>query len=522
MTEEPLGDTRTAGADDHSSALVAGPVTKTYVTSPVLHSAVLSLRFGEVHALLGGNGSGKSTLIKILAGVVPADPGSDIVIGSITTSLDKWSPSVARASHLRFIHQDLGLVPDLTVAENLFIEDRFTAGRGRLISWARMRRDAAKVLERFGLDLSPNDVVGDLTLVQQTLIAAARALYDVAPGDRAIVVLDEPTAALPSREADQLMAAIRRYADDGHAILVVTHRLGEVVNVCDRITVLRQGHVVHEGLLAGQSESDLGKLITGVDAQTEVRGDNIVAIEPDEKHDGLSLHDISTDSLSHISLDVRPGEVVGLVDAGGQAGPQILRTIFGLERLRDGHISLRGSRMRLRNPGRAMARGIAYLPGQRLQDALFPGLSVGTNISIASLPAHRRFGLVAGSRERQANVAAVRDFHVSPTDADAEITSLSGGNQQKVSVARWMVRKPTCLLLEEPTQGVDVGARAEIWTLIGQAVHDGAAALVVSSDFQELATHCHRVLVYARGRHVRTLQGADLTVLSIAEVVQHA
>ncbi|MXG89019.1 sugar ABC transporter ATP-binding protein [Nocardioides flavescens] len=504
-------------------ALTARGVTKTYTAAPVLLDAELQLSFGEVHALLGGNGSGKSTMIKILAGVVGADPGGTVEVagGAEPTDLTRWSAAEARRHHLRFIHQDLGLVPDLTVAENLFIEASLHARRG-LVSWSRLRRDAEDVLARFDLDLAPEALVSTLSLAEQTLLAAARALHDVEPGGRAIVVLDEPTAALPSGQADELMSAIRRYADEGHAILVVTHRLGEVVAVCDRITVLRQGRVAATGPLADRTEDDLGSLITGVDAATEQRTARATEPHAGGAHDGLRLQGVRTDTLEGIDLEVRPGEIVGLVDAGGLTGSRVLRTVFGLERLTGGTVSLGGRPLRLRNPGRAMAHGVAYLPGQRLREALFPGLSVGENVLLASLPAHRRGGLLSIRRQRSAAADAVRRFRVHPADATAEVTSLSGGNQQKVSVARWMVREPRCLLLEEPTQGVDIGARAEIWALIADAVDGGAAALVVSSDYQELATHCRRVVVYARGRHVTTLTGADLTVPAIAEVVHHA
>lgn len=514
--------TSATGSAGAGLGLAAEGVTKTYTAAPVLQDATLRLQYGEVHALLGGNGSGKSTLIKILAGVVPADPGGTIEVAGQTTGLNHWSPAEARQHHMRFIHQDLGLIPDLTIAENLFIESRMGARHG-LISWRRMHREAAAVLDRFELPLDPAGRVGELTLAEQTLLAAARALHDVADDSRAVVVLDEPTAALPSHQAEQLMSAIRGYADQGHAILVVTHRLGEVVSVCDRMTVLRQGRVVHTGpLTKGQTEDDLGRLITGVDAATEIRSDHVHDIVPDARHDGLRLTGVTTASLPTIDLTVRPGEVVGLVDAGGRAGPEILRTVFGLEQLTGGTVELGGRPLRLRNPNQAMSHGIAYLPGQRLREALFPGMPVGANILIGSLERHRRAGLLSERSERRSIDQAMKDFHVWPPDPKAEVTSLSGGNQQKVSVARWMVRQPRCLLLEEPTQGVDIGARAEIWNLIGAAVRDGTAALVVSSDYQELATHCHRVVVYARGQLVTTLTGADLTVPAIAEVVHHA
>ncbi|WP_166462622.1 sugar ABC transporter ATP-binding protein [Amycolatopsis acidicola] len=488
----------------------------------MLEQAALRLHYGEVHALLGGNGSGKSTLIKILAGVVPADPGGTVTVAGEQSALKHWTPGEARRRHLRFIHQDLGLVPDLTIAENLFLEARLGARRG-LISWRRIHRGATEVLRRFDLDVDPAGRTADLTLAEQTLLAAARALHDVADDARAVVILDEPTAALPSGQAEQLMSAIRSYADRGHAILVVTHRLGEVVSVCDRITVLRQGRVVHHGPLADRrSEDDLGRLITGVDAAAESRHGVAHGAAPGTTDDGLKLTGVATASLRPVDLAVRPGEVVGLVDAGGRTGPCILRAVFGLEAVTAGTVELGGRKQRLRTPGRAMARGIAYLPGQRLRDALFPGLPVSANVLIGSLPRHCRAGVLSRRRERRTVDRAIKDFGVWPPDAAAEVTSLSGGNQQKVSVARWMIRSPRYLLLEEPTQGVDIGARAEIWDLIGGAVRDGAAALVVSSDYQELAAHCHRVLVYARGELVTTLTGADLTVPAIAEVVHHA
>ncbi|WP_179272948.1 MULTISPECIES: sugar ABC transporter ATP-binding protein [unclassified Rhodococcus (in: high G+C Gram-positive bacteria)] len=483
-----------------------------------MKEAEFDIRFGEVHALLGGNGSGKSTTIKILAGVEPADPGGRISIGGQTLSFDGWKPADAQARRFRFIHQDLGLIPDLTVAENLFLSEGLNARRRIWISWKSLNARAQQVLDRFALPIRPTTPVSELSLIERTLVATARALQDVTDDDRAVLVLDEPTAALPPVEADDVLSAIRGHADHGHAVIIVTHRLGEVVDVADRLTVLRQGRVVASRGLAQSSESDLGALITGVPA-AEASSTIVAEFSPTERP-RLEIRTVSALGLDSVSLTVEGGEVVGIAEAGGKAGTALNELLFGLRRRDNGTIVLDGTEVDASSPSGAMKLGIAYVPGQRIRDALFSGMSVGENLTMASLGTHSRLGVVRGAAEERAIDKAMTNYSVKPERAAGlDIIRLSGGNQQKVSVARWVTRKPRLLLLEEPTQGVDVGARAEIWAKIGEATAEGTSALVTSADFNELATYCNRVAIFSRGRIQRFLSGADLTVSTLAQAI---
>ena len=510
---------RSAELVENGDALVVGPVSKTFAGNRALNDVTLTLRAGEVHALLGGNGSGKSTLIKILAGVEIADHDGEITTGGLAGRLGQWSARAARDAGLRFVHQDLSLFAELTVAENLFLESRLHATRGGLVSWKRLMRDATAVLERFTVDVPPDGLVSSLNGVERVQLSAARALHDVSEGEQAIIIFDEPTASLPPAEADALLREMRAYADRGAAVMVVTHRLREVVGGCDRITVLRQGTKVAEAELGSQTESDLGFLITN-----ERRSEAETRLPGGTTNDGVPrvrVDSIVASGLDHVSLSIAPGEVVGLADAGGSSARAMLRSLFGLQAA-EGFIELDGSPMRALTPRTARNAGIAFVPGDRMAEAALGGMSVGANMSIGSMSKFSRLSFTQRSHERRAMVDLIDRFGIVPQDQDLDILGLSGGNQQKAMVARWMIRDPRLLLLEEPTQGVDIGARHDIWALIQQSVADGASVGVLSTDYQELATNCSRVIIFSHGRIARVIDSGKLTAATIGRAVHDA
>ena len=492
--------------------LRAEQVSKAFGATQALDGVSLELGRGTVHALLGGNGSGKSTLIKAIAGVEPADAG-ELEIRGERHELPSMSPARAREAGLHFVHQQRSTFPGLTVTENLSIGRGFETGAGGRIAWRRARQRAAAVLERFQIAVDPDTELGRLGPATQTMVAIARALQDQEGDADGVLLLDEPTASLPAPEAALLLEALRRYAAAGQAVVYVTHRLEEVFAVADRATLLRDGRVVAV-VEPGQIEHDeLVELMMGrsVEQIERLRG------RP-EGRAILSGHGLAAGSLTPLDLDVRAGEIVGLAGLIGAGRSTLLKALFGVVPLESGEVRVDGERRRINSPPEAMAARFAYVPEDRQRDAAFPDLSVGENLSLTVLPSYWRRGVLNRRAERRDTLGLLSSFLIDAESDAAPLRSLSGGNQQKVVLARSLRRGPRVLLLDEPTQGVDVAARAEIYELVHRAVADGAVALVASSDFEELARICDRVLVLRKGRVVSELRDGDLDADRIARL----
>jgi ribose transport system ATP-binding protein len=482
--------------------------SKAFGPTQALADVDLDLRRGEVHAFLGGNGSGKSTLIKILAGVVEADQGMLEVKGR-TVDLRHMTPPLARELGLHFVHQQRSVFPDLTVAENLAIGRGFDTRMGR-IRWRRSRRRAAAVLERFEIDAHPDELLSELGPARETMVAIARALQDQREGSDDILILDEPTTSLPAPEVELLLGALRRYADRGQAIVYVTHRLEEVFQAGDRATLLRDGRVVgtveprsltHDGLV----ELMMGRTVKQIERlRGEAGGKEI-----------LRARGLCAGQVEGLDLSLREGEIVGVAGLIGSGRSTLLKALFGVVES-SGEIELDGAPLRARSPREAMRAGLAYVPEDRQREAAFHELTVGENLSITVVPEYWRGGMIDRRREHRDSAVLFRSFLIKAESDEAPLDSLSGGNQQKVVLARWLRRRPRVLLLDEPTQGVDVGARAEIYELVHQSVSEGAAALVASSDFEELTHICDRVLVLNRGSLVAELTHEQLGPQEIA------
>lgn len=489
--------------------VAARDIHKSFGGVAALAGVSLSLQAGEVHALLGGNGSGKSTLIKVIAGVESSD-----AVGGISSEngpvvpVASWSPVDARSAGLRFVHQDLGLFLDLSVMENLFIETSF-GSRGRaLIPWRRLRVEATDVLESNGIRVRPGTLVSDLSPVQRVKLAVAREIVGMEHASRATLVLDEATAALPAAEADELLDAVRNYAAAGHAVMFVTHRLREVHAVGDRVTVLRNGREVGQGSVRDLSHEDLVEMIAGraIDAAGSDR--TVATGARAARPIRVTFARVSTDELRDADFEVHRGEIVGL--AGGfRAGHEhVTRVLFGIVPVQSGTVTVDGAAIGEIDAPQAMARGIAYVPADRATAALLPGMSVMQNMSSASLGRYQHGPFLNRATERTRTAALIKQFAVSPPDRGKSVELLSGGNQQKVVLARWLNRDPVLLLLDEPTQGVDVGGRDEIWRHIRNSVTTGTSVIVVSADYEELAQECDRILVFAGGRVVDEIAGA--------------
>ncbi|HEX5713701.1 MAG TPA: sugar ABC transporter ATP-binding protein [Solirubrobacterales bacterium] len=486
--------------------------SKSFNATQALDDVSLELGKGSVHALLGGNGSGKSTLVKLIAGVERADAGVLEVRGR-RHQLSAMTPALARAEGLHFVHQQTSVFPTLSVAENLAIGRGFETGRGGRIEWRRARARAAAVLERFQIEADPRQPLGELGPARQTMVAIARALQDQDSDGEGVLLLDEPTASLPAPEVALLLAALRRYAAAGQAIVYVTHRLEEVFAVADRATLLRDGRVVGTVEPGALDHDSLAELMMGRSvAQIErLRGRPEGAVV-------LAARGLAAGPLAPLDLELRAGEVVGAAGLIGSGRSALLGALFGARPLRSGQVWIDGARREVGSPAAAIAAGLAYVPQDRQRDAAFPELSVGENLSLSVVPDYWHRGVLNRRRERRDALGLFDSFLIAAASPEAPLRTLSGGNQQKVVLARWLRRDPRVLLLDEPTQGVDVGARAEIYELVHGAVAAGATALVSSSDFEELARICDRVIVLRKGRVAGQLGAPELDAERLARL----
>ncbi|MFT4287194.1 sugar ABC transporter ATP-binding protein [Nocardioides sp.] len=477
-------------------ALAATGIRKSFGETHALADVDLTVREGEIHALLGGNGSGKSTLIKILAGVYQADAG-ELGFGDATRSLASWSPSEARAAGLHFVHQDPAIFPGLSVTENLSIGHGFETTRAGRINWRLARRRATQVLERFEIDARPTTLASALRPAERTMLAIARALQDEEEvGRRGILVLDEPTASLPVHEVDFLLAALRRHAAGGGTIVYVSHRLGEVLSIADHVTALRDGRLAGSRSLSGATEADLVEMIVGRPLESYY--------PPPTGRVGrerrVEVRGLVAGPLKGIDLDIHAGEILGIAGLLGTGRTELLRAIFGDLPKEAGEVRIDGSPADAATPRQAMDAGIALVPEDRAGEALFASMSVRENLSATALPDYWRGLRLRHAQERADASRLIDEYDIRPPRDSVTGGSLSGGNAQKVVMARWLRKGPRLLLLDEPTQGVDVGARLTIYEQVRAAAANGMAVLLVSSDFEELAHLADRVLVVKNGR----------------------
>ncbi|MBN9193912.1 sugar ABC transporter ATP-binding protein [Microbacterium sp.] len=501
------------------SAVVLDGVSKTFDGVTVLSDLSLRVAAGTVHAILGGNGSGKSTTLKLLAGVYAADPGGRIEVAGTARDASAWAPQIAYDSGLRFVHQDLGLVEDLTVMENFGLANGFPRSRLGGIRWSALRRDAVSALGSLGIRVDPRRKVGVLSPSEKTMVAIARALGTSRDGANLTIVLDEPTASLPASEVDLLLETIRACRRGGQTILYVSHRLPEVFDIADTISVLRDGRLVATEPTAALNEREVISFMTGnapVDSVTPRGRSSVDLADPLLRVEGLS-----TGPLREVDLAVRAGEIVGLAGLSGSGRSSLLRTLFGVQKPTGGAILIDGSRAELPGPADAIERGFALVPEDRKREGLFLDRPVWENISTVVLARYWRGGFFRRRAERADSAGLMERFRIASPGPDAPIRALSGGNQQKAVLARWLRTGPRVVLLDEPTQGVDVVARAEIHSLVRAHVRSGCAALVASSDFDELLHLCDRILVLRGGRVAEERDASDLDADRLSYLTQY-
>lgn len=471
-------------------------VSKSFFETPVLGDVTWNVQHGEVHCLVGGNGSGKSTLVKILSGVHHADTGTIRGPSRAEHDATKMTPATAKALGIHTVHQESSVFPMLSVAENMMLGRGYPTRAGR-INWRAVNRRCSALLERFGIPAAPGQQVAGLSPAVRALIAIARALQDSEHASDGVLILDEPTATLAAREVEVLMDAVRGYAADGQAIVLVTHRLEEVLAAADRVTVLRDGAVVATVAKAGLDRRMLAELIVGHELAEETAHAKPHALQGPVV---LETRELTVGPVRGLDLTVRAGEVVGIASLMGGGGSELLARLFGLDRPGSlGGITLDGTPIQGCTPRQLIGRGVALIPQDRGSDASFAPLSVMENLTAGATGAYWRRGRMTRRAERADAVQLAVKHGVRPLDPRAVMSSLSGGNQQKVILARWLRRTPRLLLLSEPTQGVDIGARADIHQQIRAAVNNGAAAVLASTDLDELLRLSDRIIVISAG-----------------------
>ena len=505
-----------APVDQQDAAPVARihHVSKRFGGTLALDDVSFDIARGRVHALLGGNGSGKSTLIKILAGVFHGERGGSIEVGGQTVHVESVNPSLARSLGFRFVHQHPAVFGDLTVSENLAIGHGYPTGPLARIRWRDLRTRTDELMAKYHVNASSRSLVGDLRPADRTMVAIARALQGHDEFSEAILVLDEPTSALPDEEVRLLMDNIRRLSAAGQTIIYVSHRLDEIIEIADDVTVLRDGRHVVTRPAAGLDEAQLIELIAGRSVETMFPPTHDV--EAGDR--ALEVSGLAGGPLVDVSFAVERGEVLGIAGLLGSGRTELLMTLFGALPRAAGQVLLDGKPADFDHPADAIAAGVAYVPEDRAGQAAFPDLSVANNYCAASIRRYFRFPWIRRDRERADTTSAIDRFRIRSAGDLVPISTLSGGNQQKVIVGRWFATEPRVLLLDEPTQGVDVGARADIYSFVREVVAGGVSVVLVTSDFEELIRVADRIIVLCDGRVSGELRGTEMTAARCTEL----
>ncbi len=502
IQEERLSDTSLGSS---KIALELKGIGKSFADISVLRNVDLMINGGEIHTLMGENGAGKSTLVKIISGVNSPSTGS-MTIDGVPVRFE--TPRDAEHQGIAIMHQELSLIPEMTVAENVMLGHEPLIG-GLIVNRARMREKAREALARFGFTIDIDTPVKQLRVGEQQLIEIARALLM----DARLLIMDEPTSALSQTEADILMEVIRDLALNGVAVLYISHRMDEVFEISDRITVLRDGDFLGTVLASDTTPTDVIELMVGrrievvrIERKTKPSQTKILEVE------NLCVSAAGRPLLDDVSFTLHKGEILGVGGLLGAGRTELLETLFGA---RDGNHSgrmvLEGEEVELRSPVDAVDHGIALITEDRKATGLILNHSIADNVILPLLPRTTRFGLRSEQRKQDEALAVIEKLSVTARGPDHPVGQLSGGNQQKIVLGKWLATSPRILLLDEPTRGIDIGAKDEIYTLIGKLADDGISIILASSEIPEFLAVCDRVMVLCEGRVTGTLEGDEMS-----------
>ena len=486
-------------------------IRKVFSGVVALDNVSLTLERGEVHSLVGENGAGKSTLIKVMTGAYVRDGGEIFLEGK---PVSFRTPEDAQRAGVVAVYQEVNLLMFRTVAENIFL-NREPCKFG-FIDWGRMNRETDRLLKRLGLNIDPKATLGSLNIAMRQMVAIARG---VSLGAK-VLVLDEPTSSLTEKEVGILYEVIRRLKAEGTSIVYISHRFDELYAVCDRVTVLRDGKFVATRNLKGLERIDLVCLMLGKQRE-DLEKKGATAFDEHETVDDNASPLLATENLTrgrrmqNVSLDVRRGEILGMAGLLGSGRTEVARAIFGADRTETGRVVLDGKEINARKPNDAICAGIAFLSEDRKAEGIIPDLSVRENLTLAALPALTSAGVVSRKKQNEIVERFMRRLGIKAASAEQKIRELSGGNQQKVLLARWLCCNPKFLLLDEPTRGIDIGAKGEIQALINELAKEGLGVLMISSELEELVEGSDRVVVMRDGKLSAELRGAQISQDSI-------
>lgn len=467
-------------------------LSKSFLGVKALDKVDLEVKRGEVHSVIGENGAGKSTLMNVILGDLQKDEGTIILKGK---EVHFKSPAEAIASGISMIHQEISLIPTLTVAENIWLhrEDRFM--KGFLISAKARTEETRKLLkDRLKIDINPDDLVGNLTVAQCQLVELARAVSC----DSDIIIMDEPTSSLSDKEVNILFEIIHKLKEEGTAIIFITHKIEELLLICDRVSVYRDGRYIGTRDCGNTSKDELIHMIIGRELTEQYP-----VIESQKGKVIFEVKDLCGPDYREVSFQVKEGEVVGFSGLVGAGRSEIMRGIFGIDKIFSGEIFLDGKKVDIHSPKDAVNLGMAMVTEDRRDYGIIGTASVKDNMSLAALQKFcTKIGLIRKEKENKAVSKMIKDMTVKVANKDMLITSLSGGNQQKAIIGRWLMTEPKVLILDEPTRGIDVGAKSEIYSIIGELAKQGMAIILVSSEMQEILGMSDRIFVVRNGRIV--------------------
>ena len=494
---------------EHAAPLLTmSGITKSFPGVRALDGVALAVNQREIHALLGENGAGKSTLLKILAGAQSPDAGEIVFDGAPVTLAN---PHAAQELGIVTIYQEFTLAPDMSIAENVFIGRE--PGRWPFVSWSRMAAETEKLIRRIGLERSPMTLVRDLSVAEQQMVEIARALSM----DSRVIIMDEPTSALSLAEVEKLFRIVRRLKEEGISIIFVTHRLEEVMEVCDRFTVLRDGRNVGAGRVEDITIDGIIRLMVGREVNTlfahrEAAEPGPVALEVKGMTRLRTAQDPHATEIRDVSLSVRRGEILGIAGLVGAGRTETARAIFGADPFDKGEVIIDGEVVAIRSPRDAIAHGIGLVPEDRKLQALFLSQAIRTNVSVAALDRLGRFGIFVDETKERAMVEDYRKLlNIRMAGPEQAVGNLSGGNQQKVVLARWLALRPKVLIVDEPTRGIDVGAKVEVHNLLFEMARSGIAVIAISSELPEVLAVSDRIITMREGRVTGEMMRADAT-----------